>query len=98
MLRRNNMATPISKTTFLSFLECPRDVWLRFHRPSEVGKCELSDFELHILEQGNEVEAEARKLFPRGVQITATEDAAVEETVRLMKAKTPTIFQATFLV
>jgi len=88
----------ISKTTFVSFLECPENVWLQIHKPTEVGKCELSDFELHILEQGNEVEAEARKLFPWGVQITATEDAAVEETVSLMKAKTPTIFQATFLV
>ena len=28
----------------------------------------LSDFELHILEQGNEVEAEAQKLFLDGVQ------------------------------
>jgi hypothetical protein len=92
------MATPISKTTFLSFLECPRDVWLRLHRPEEVGKLELSDFELHILEQGNEVEAEARKLFPNAVQITSTDDDAVEDTARLIREKTPTIFQATFLV
>ncbi len=92
------MPQPISKTTFLSFLECPRDVWLRIHRPNEVGKCELSDFELHILEQGNEVEAEARKLFPSGVQITSTEDDAVEDTKKFMVSKTPTIFQATFFV
>src|SRR3989344_5515972 len=92
------MKTLVSKTTFLSFLECPRDVWLRIHRPDEVGKCELSDFELHLLEQGNEVEAEARKLFPDAVQITSTEDDAVEDTRLLVAAKTPTIFQATFLV
>lgn len=92
------MNTPISKTTFLSFLECPRDVWLRIHRPDQVGKCELSDFELHILEQGNEVEAEARKLFPKAVQITSTEDDAVEDTKKLLAAKTSTIFQATFFV
>lgn len=90
------MNTPLSKTTFLSFLECPRNVWLQIHRPDEVGKCVLSDFELHILEQGNEVEAEAQKLFPDGIQITSTEDKAVEDTKELMKAKTPTIFQATF--
>lgn len=89
----------ISKTTFLSFLECPKDVWLRIHRPDFVGKCELSDFELHLLEQGNQVEAEARKLFPNAVQVTATEDDAVDETRSLMEeAKTPTLFQATFLV
>jgi len=92
------MKTIISKTTFLSFLECYRDVWLRIHRPTEVGKLELSDFELHLLEQGNEVEVEARKLFPGAIQITATGNDAVKETVQLMQAKTPTIFQATFLV
>ncbi len=88
----------ISKTTFLSFLECYRDVWLRIHRPEQVGKLQISDFELHILEQGNEVEAEARKLFPDGVYITSTEDDAVNDTVCLMREKTATIFQATFLV
>lgn len=90
--------TPISKTTFLSFLECPRNVWLQLHRPDEVGKCVPSDFELHLMEQGNEVEAEARKLFPGAVQITSTGDDAIEDTRRLMAAKSPTIFQATFLV
>lgn len=91
------MAALISKTTFLSFLECYKDVWLRVHRPNDVGKLDLSDFELHLLEQGNEVEAEARKLFPEAV-LTATGDGAVEETVRLMQAKTATILQATFVV
>ena len=92
------MAAVISKTTFLSFLECPKDTWLRMHRPDEVGTCEPSDFELHLLEQGNEVEAEARKLFPDAVLITATGDDALTDTERLMDAKTPALFQATFLV
>lgn len=39
------MSTLISKTTFLSFLECYKDVWLRIHRPDDVGKLELSDCE-----------------------------------------------------
>jgi hypothetical protein len=88
----------ISKTTFLSFLECPKNVWLQIHKPTEVDKCELSDFELHLVEQGNEVETEARKLFSGGIQVIATGDAAIEETIRLMREKTGAIFQATFLV
>jgi hypothetical protein len=92
------MTTLISKTTFVCFLDCYKNAWLRIHRPDDVDKLELSDFELHLLEQGNEVEAEARKLFPEAVQVTATGDGAVEETVRLMQAKTATILQATFVV
>ena len=53
---------------------------------------------MHLLEQGNEVEAKARKLFPHAIQITSTEDSAVEDTKKLMTTKTPTIFQATFFV
>lgn len=71
---------------------------MRIHRADDVGKLELSDFELHIIEQGNEVETEARKLFPKGVLITETDDAAVEQTKQLMAKKTSMIFQATFLV
>jgi Domain of unknown function(DUF2779) len=88
----------ISKTTFLSFLECHKNVWLRIHRPDEISKLELSDFELHLIEQGNEVEAEARKLFPEAIQVITTGDDAIKETLRLMQAKTMTIIQATFLV
>jgi hypothetical protein len=68
------------------------------HRPDDVDICEPSDFELHLLEQGNEVEAEARKLFPEAVLITATEDDALTDTERLMAAKTPARFLVTFLV
>lgn len=92
------MKSLISKTTFLSFLECYKNVWFRMHRPEEAGKLQLSDFELHILEQGNEVEAEARKLFPEAILVTATGDEAVEETNDLIKQKSPSIFQATFVV
>jgi len=92
------MAQPISKTTFLSFLKCDRNEWMRIHKPNEVGKSERSDFELYLIKQGNEVEAAARKLFPKGVPITEIKDAAVEQTKQLMATRTPTIFQATFVV
>ena len=92
------MAHVISKTTFLSFRECTKDMWLRLHRPDDVARCDLSDFQLHLLDQGNEVEAAARKLFPHAILITTDGEEAVTDTQRLMAAKTPTLFQATFVV
>jgi len=88
---------PISKTTFLQFQICPKDTWLRLHKPELVDTFILTEFEKHLLEQGNEVEEQARQLFPNGVLITATDDEAVEETRRLMAENTEAIFQATFL-
>ena len=88
----------ISKTTFLEFLMCPKNIWLKIHKPELLDLFSLSPFELQLVEQGNEVETYARNLFPGGVEVTATEDEAVRETERLMLSEVPAIFQATFVV
>ena len=54
----------ISKTTFLEFQMCPKNTWLKLHRPELLHQFSLSEFELHLVEQGNEVEAFARNLWP----------------------------------
>ncbi|TAK58595.1 DUF2779 domain-containing protein [Patescibacteria group bacterium] len=92
------MSTLISKTTFLEFLMCPKNIWLKLHRPELMKLFSLSAFELQLAEQGNEVEAYARNLFPGGVLVTETGDEAVRETERFMLAEIPAIFQATFVV
>ena len=88
----------ISKTTFLEFLMCPKNIWLKLHRPELLGMFTLSPFELQLVEQGNEVETYARNLFFGGVAVAATGDEAVRETERLMLSKVPAIFQGTFVV
>jgi hypothetical protein len=88
---------PISKSTFLQFQICPKDTWLRLHKPELVEQFVLTEFEKHLLEQGNEVEVYARQRFPNGVLVTATADEATDETRRLMANGTDAIFQATFL-
>lgn len=92
------MSILISKTTFLEFLMCPKNIWFKLHKPELLEMFSLSPFELQLVEQGNEVESYARNLFPGGVQVTTTEDEAVRETERYMLSKVPAIFQATFVV
>ena len=70
---------------------------MRLHKPELVEAFTLTEFEKHLMEQGNEVEACARQLFPGAVLVSATGDGAVEETRRLMAGGTDAIFQATFL-
>ncbi len=88
----------ISKTTFLEFLNCPKNIWLKLHKSELLDKFELSEFEKHLLEQGNEVEKCAKNLFPNGTEVTSTGEEACKETANLMKLKTQYIFQATFIV
>lgn len=88
----------ISKTTFLDYLYCPKNVWLKINKPDILKDFELSEFEKHLMEQGNEVESYARNLFPGGIEVVRTGEEACQETVRLMTAKIHAIFQATFIV
>lgn len=88
----------ISKTIFLDFLYCSKNVWLKLYKPELLEHFALSEFEKHLLEQGNEVESYARNLFPGGVEVVETGEEACRETVRYMSAKVPAIFQATFIV
>ncbi len=87
----------ISKTTFLDYLFCAKNVWLKLHKPELLEKFALSEFEKHLLEQGNEVDAYARNLFPGGMEVVAKGEEAVLETSRFMSMKVPAIFQATFV-
>lgn len=87
----------ISKTHFQHFLHCPKDLWLKLHKPELASKFEMSEFEIHLLEQGNEVESYARNLFPGGIEVSTTGEHAMEDTLRLMAERTPVLFQATFI-
>lgn len=88
----------ISKTTFLEFLQCSKNTWLKLHRPELHEHYKLSEFEEHLLEQGNEVDSIARNLFPDGIEIVGYGEEACQETIRHMTSKVPTLFQATFIV
>lgn len=92
------MIESISKTTFLQYLQCPKNTWLKLHKPETHTGFPMSDFEQHLAEQGNEVESCARNLFPGGIEVVSTGEHACHETVRLMATQTSAIFQATFIV
>lgn len=87
----------VSKTLFQEFIFCPKNIWLKLHKPELLQKFKLSDYELHLIEQGNEVESVARGLFPAGVLVSESGERAVADTIRLMAEKSSAIFQATFI-
>jgi hypothetical protein len=100
---------PISKTTFLDFLFCPKNLWLKLHKPELLSQFTMSEYEQHLLEEGNEVERYARKLFEGGIEVQAYGALGVIQTEELIKKavspstgsgleKSPmVIFQATFI-
>ncbi len=87
-------AVYLSKSDFLKYLCCPSYLWL-FKYKKEIVPQNEEEAAKHRLEQGNEVETWARKLFPEGKMVEARFDEARQETENLVKKGIKTIFQAT---
>lgn len=86
----------LSKTDFILYRECPKNIWVKWHLPDAYGKFELSEFEQALADIGNQVEAVARTMFPEGVLVQGRGHEAQEYTKKLMMEHTPVIFQAVF--
>src|SRR3989344_969755 len=87
----------ISKTTYLEYLSCGKNTWLKFYKPEIKAMFVLSDFEKSLLTKGNMVETWARKLFPDGILITEAGDDAQRITWEHITKKTHVIFQSKFI-
>lgn len=87
----------LSKTDYILFRECPKNTWYKIHKPDLYYKDELSDFEKHIIETGNEVELVARQLYPGAVLIEGRGEAAQKLTQELIAKKQSVIFQPVFV-
>lgn len=87
----------ISKTDYILYRECKKNVWLKMYRPDIYNKLELSEFEKSIIETGNEVELLARKLFPAGILIEGRGKKAQELTSTYINQKKDVLFQPVFV-
>lgn len=86
----------LTKTDYLDYTFCKKNLWLKKHKPELFDGVELSDFERKIIEEGNVADAEARQLFPGGVLVDSHGADAVNDTKQYIENKEKIIFQATF--
>jgi len=84
----------LTKTDYLIYKDCAKNAWLKVHKPDIYYAKPLSAFDQGIIETGNEVDILARDLFPNGVLIEDRNES--EKTMKLVKAKTPVIYQPVF--
>jgi len=84
----------LSKSDFLKYQTCPSYLWLWKHKKDVVPVDEEEAINRR-LEQGNEVERYARKLFASAVLVETKGRQAKQETEKLAADGVKTIFQAT---
>jgi len=86
----------ISKTDFLLWRECPKNAWLRIHKPECCSSSEITEFEQSIIDAGIEVEEVARNLFPKGILVPDAVADAQQTTCQLIASQSQTLFQPIF--
>ncbi len=86
----------ITKTDYLEYTFCKKNLWLKKHKPELFENVELSDFEKKIIEEGNLADEEARHLFSGGILVDSYGQDAVSDTKQYIEKRQEIIFQATF--
>jgi len=86
----------ITKTDYLEYTYCKKNLWLKKHKPELFEDVELSEFEKKIIEEGNLADEAARNLFPDGTLIEIVGTNAIKPTKTILEKKPSTIFQAAF--
>lgn len=88
----------LSKSKFLSGLQCHKRVYLEIHRPELATPPDLST--QAFLDMGTEIGILAQRRFPGGVLVTANfrqREAAIEQTTALIQdPNVPAIFEGAF--
>ena len=82
----------ITKTDYLEYTFCKKNLWLKKYKPELFDGVELSDFEKKIIKEGNDADEAARNLFPDGVLVEIVGANAVPVTKNILTTKPATIF------
>jgi len=86
----------ITKTDYMNYTICPKNLWLKKHKPSLFDNIELSEFEKELIHNGQIVDRVARSLFPGGELVTSNGGDQLDYSKELVKNRTETIFQPSF--
>ena len=86
----------LTKTDYLEYTFCKKNLWLKKHKPELFEGVELSEFEKKIIEEGNIADEAARNLFPDGELINVVGVNAVPVTKKFLEKNSKVLFQGAF--
>ena len=86
----------LSKSKYLSGLQCPRYLWLLFN---DKGKVPVPDISTqHVFDEGHRIGELAKRLFPDGIDISSDDFSGnLNNTRELLKVRKP-LFESGFYV
>lgn len=87
----------LSKSDFLKYRVCPSYFWLWKHEPDLVPDDSTAEVRDNKFEQGNQVEAIARQIFPNGILVEGYNIQAKTNTEKIVADGASVLFQATVI-
>ncbi|WP_209403647.1 DUF2779 domain-containing protein [Pseudozobellia sp. WGM2] len=84
----------LTKTDFIQYLNCLESLWLLKNQPDDYPNGEFSLFLQKLIEEGYEVEEQAQKLFPHGIELP--EFGTPKDTQKILQNGGLCFFQAAF--
>jgi hypothetical protein len=84
----------LTKTDYLIYSDCAKNAWVKIHKGDVYRSKPPSQFDLTIIETGNEIDILARELFPNGTTVENRDDTYLTE--QLIQKHTPVIYQPVF--
>lgn len=88
-------AATLSKTTFMSGLQCRKRIWLEIHRPTQPKNINFT--QQRIMRQGHEVGYYAQQQFPEGQLIESFGEKALKETQLSLEGGATCLFEPAFV-
>ena len=86
----------ITKTDYMEYTLCPKNLWLKKHKPTLFENIPLTDFQKEIILNGQIVDEASMILFPDGELATSKDIDQLHYSKQLVANKNITIFQASF--
>ena len=95
-MMRSKLTNPhmLTKSRFIRYLQCPRYLWLGDHDEAELNRSSELEQE-RMVEEGEEVEVWARRLFPKGERIRSFHKAGERDTKQAIEKGAKVLYQAT---
>lgn len=86
----------ITKTDYMEYTICPKNLWLKKHRRELFENIEISEFEKEVILNGQIVEGASMNLFPGGELANAKNEDQLSNSKELLTKRNRAIFQASF--
>ena len=89
------MASLLSKSKYLTGLQCPKYLWMQIHEPERIPEADA--ITQYIFDQGHVVGEYAKKLFPGGIDIPHDDFMGNVAATKLLLAEKKPLFEAGIL-